>query len=161
LRTGLEKALPLLGLAILIGVIVVIGLILLIIPGLIFAYWLMFSPYVLINEDTGVFEAMKRSRQLVKGKLAEIGGLVGVAMIFSLPSAIPFIGSAYQIILTPTSQIAFGYRYISALNLKKSGKQKPKTDPANYWAMAAVLIVPLLFLLVIIIIALAQAGGKY
>ncbi len=56
----------------LLGLLFIIFLIplflLLIIPGIIFSIYWAFSPYVLIKENVGPWEAMKRSKAIVKGK---------------------------------------------------------------------------------------------
>src|SRR5687768_2976209 len=84
LRVGLEKALPLLGQSVVMSILIVVGLILLIVPGIILAYRFFFAPYVLVDQNVGIFEALKRSRQLVKGKAAELGGLIGANLLVVL-----------------------------------------------------------------------------
>lgn len=95
--TGLQCALPLVGLAILMAIAVGIGWILLIVPGVIlYIMWAVASP-ALVAERTGVFGAFGRSRELTKGARWKvfavelvivivwwlISGIVGV-MIFRL-----------------------------------------------------------------------------
>jgi hypothetical protein len=142
LSIGWQKAAGMIGLGVLSGLIIIVGLVLLVIPGLVAIYWLLFAPYVYVDQEVSITEAMKRSRQLVKGKLAEIGGLLGANLIFGLPGWIPFIGSLYQLIYSPVSQIAMAYRYNSARQLDESKQAKPPTDPANYWAIAIAILVP-------------------
>lgn len=57
-----------LGLSILVMLIVVVGYLLLIVPGVIFNIWFLLAAYVLVLENTGIVEAMRRSRNYVKGK---------------------------------------------------------------------------------------------
>lgn len=65
--TGLQCALPLVGLAILMAIAVGIGWILLIVPGvMLYIMWAVASP-ALVAERTGVFGAFGRSRELTKG----------------------------------------------------------------------------------------------
>ncbi len=56
-----------LGLAILVGLVCAAGLVLFFIPGIIWGIWFAFSLIVLIAEGKGGIEAMKRSKELVKG----------------------------------------------------------------------------------------------
>jgi hypothetical protein len=51
------------------GLAILGGLILLIIPGVIFAFWFMLSSHVVVIERQSGFEALKRSKQLMKGNV--------------------------------------------------------------------------------------------
>lgn len=72
------------------------GLILLIIPGIIFAVWFSLSSCVLVAEDLKGTEALKRSKQLVKGRFKSVLWrllIVGVftvviSLIFNLASEV-------------------------------------------------------------------------
>jgi hypothetical protein len=66
-KTGLKKFLPYLWIFILAGLTTFGGFLLLIIPGIIFAVWFLFAPYVLIIKDTRGISALAISRQLVRG----------------------------------------------------------------------------------------------
>ena len=157
LRVGERKALGLIGLQLVLMVIIMIGMLFFIIPGLVFLYWFLFAPYVYIDQQVGILQALKKSRQLVRGKLAEILGLIGANLVFALPAAIPFIGSVYQLIYTPVSQLAFAYRYVSAQALAATNKPKPATDPANYWAIVVLVLLPALFIVFMIVFGLSAA----
>lgn len=87
--TGLAKALPLLGLSVLMAIALVLGFALLIVPGVILlVMWAVASP-ALVAENIGVIEAFGRSRQLTKGARWRVFGL-GLLMlvIFWIISAI-------------------------------------------------------------------------
>jgi hypothetical protein len=87
--TGLAKALPLLGLSVLMAVALVLGFMLLVVPGVILlVMWAVASP-ALVAENIGVIEAFGRSRQLTKGARWRVFGL-GLLMlvIFWIISAI-------------------------------------------------------------------------
>ena len=49
------------------GLLIGLGYLLFIIPGVILTLMLMFAPYILLTEDVGVIEALKRSKELTKG----------------------------------------------------------------------------------------------
>jgi len=61
------------------------GLVLLIIPGLIFIVWFMFSQYALIFEEKKGFQALKRSKELVKGRFIDVIYRVVVFTVFMIP----------------------------------------------------------------------------
>ena len=87
--TGLAKALPLLGLSVLMAVALVLGFMLLVVPGVILlVMWAVASP-ALVAENIGVIEAFGRSRPLTKGARWRVFGL-GLLMlvIFWIISAI-------------------------------------------------------------------------
>lgn len=71
-------------LSIMVGVVVLLGLIALIIPGIIFAVWFAFSYYILVVENIGGVEAMKRSKQLVAGRWWMVFGHVAFVTLVSL-----------------------------------------------------------------------------
>lgn len=129
----------------------VIGLcLLLIIPGIIFSVFWLFSMYILVSEDTGIIEAMKRSKLFVKGRwwtvfgyLLLFGLLTGVAgTVLLVPGMIigfirqMFLGSlpitlvlstleiiirlVYMVLITPFGVVFFKNFYFE---LKKSRKK--------------------------------------
>jgi len=55
-----------------VGAIVVVGFILLIIPGIIFSAWFFAAIFILLEQNTDVFEAIKQSKNLVAGLTAEV-----------------------------------------------------------------------------------------
>jgi len=74
-----------------------VGLYLLfIIPGIIFTVYWVFAAYVLIGENAGVTESMKRSKAIVKGRWWRVFGyylllmlvFIGISLIFSIPGSI-------------------------------------------------------------------------
>lgn len=72
---GLAKALPLVGLTILMGIACGIGMMLLLVPGVIlYIMWAVASP-ALVAEDVGVFGAFGRSRELTKGARWKVFGV--------------------------------------------------------------------------------------
>jgi hypothetical protein len=83
-ETGLAKLLPYLWIAVLIGVITAVGFILFIIPGIIFMVWFSVAFFVFIKEGKGGMEALKGSREYVRGKWWRIFGRIAFIMLFSL-----------------------------------------------------------------------------
>lgn len=144
LRVGNNKWLGILVIELLRGLAILAGLLLFLIPGIIFSYWFSLAAFVYVDSELGPIEAMKRSRQLVKGKAAEIFGLVGVSVLINLPTAVPLLGTLYSFISSPVSKLALAYRYTSAQALEESAQPKPATSPANY---VAILMLPVLIIL--------------
>ena len=105
-----------LGLYIVIGLTVLGGLILLIIPGFIMIRRYFLAPYVMINEDLSITEAMRRSAALSKPYSGYVWGIIGVAILLSLPSGIPRVGPYIAFIFALFYSVAPALRY---LELKK------------------------------------------
>jgi hypothetical protein len=82
----------LLGLYIVQGFAIVFGFILLIIPGLILITRFYFAQYFLIEENLGVFDAMRRSNAITKGHAMAVWGVIGVQFLLGTGGWIPFIG---------------------------------------------------------------------
>ncbi len=101
INKALSKFLPLIGLGILMSLGIAAGLILLIVPGVILALMWMVSTPVLMTENKGVIDSMKRSAELTSGSklllfllmviyvvlAAIIGGIGGALSIFSASGA--------------------------------------------------------------------------
>lgn len=71
-------------LSILTALAIIGGFILLIVPGIIFMVWFTFSYYVLVDENIGTIDSMKRSKALVAGKWFVVFGRLVVLMIAGL-----------------------------------------------------------------------------
>ncbi len=90
---GLVKAIPLLGLSILMAIGLFFGLMFLVVPGVILmVLWSVASP-ALVAEDIGVIEAFGRSRHLTKGARWRVFGL-GVLMVVILWIVSALVGIA-------------------------------------------------------------------
>jgi hypothetical protein len=89
----LRAATPVLGQLILVGIVagigIVIGFVLIIIPGLILiTIWSVAAPVVVL-ENPGVFDALRRSRQLVRGNGWQVFGVIVV--LYILVGVVSFI----------------------------------------------------------------------
>ena len=109
------------------------GLILLIIPGIIVGTWFSLAPYVLVDEDVGAIEAMKRSKRLVQGHLIEMLGLYGMDNFLSL---FPLIGNIISLVLTLLTLASPAVRYLQLKELKSADEQP---TPPVHWANWVVL----------------------
>lgn len=87
------------GLIILTILSVIIGFVLLIIPGILAAFFLSMSTYIMIDKNTGIVEAMKKSYELVKHNWLAVLALFIVNMAVSISSHLPLIGWAAGLVL--------------------------------------------------------------
>lgn len=122
------------GLSLLMTLILTIAFILLIIPGVILSVWFVFATFVLILENGGVIESLKRSREYVRGKWWGVfGRLVAVTLLAFLAMAVLFgvaamlpggqivesvVGTVVGLILAP---IMIGYMYLLYQDAKGQG----------------------------------------
>ena len=91
-------ALPLIGLAIVAGIAIAIGFVLIIIPGLILlTIWAVAAP-VMVIEHPGVFTALGRSRELVRGYGWQVFGTIVLIALIEIAVYIVFglIGIAFS-----------------------------------------------------------------
>ncbi|MBB4663537.1 hypothetical protein [Conexibacter arvalis] len=91
-RSVAPVALPLFLLAIVVGISVAIGLVLLIIPGLfLLTIWAVSAPAVVL-EGKGVFAALGRSRELVRGNGWNVFGVI--VIVWALMIGVGIVGAA-------------------------------------------------------------------
>ncbi len=118
-KIGVNRFFPYLGVVIPTAIVTFAGLILLVIPGIIVGVYLMFVSYVFIAEDKRGLDALRRSRDLVRGHFWQVFGrtlLLGLlfAVIAISVSLIQVVGPVIvSLILPPISTIYFYYLYKS------------------------------------------------
>ena len=76
--------LPLIGLAIIAGIAIAIGFVLIIIPGLILLTWWAVAAPALVIERAGVFGALGRSRELVRGNGWNVFGTILLVLLINI-----------------------------------------------------------------------------
>jgi hypothetical protein len=113
------KWLRLLAVTILSGIMIILGFVLLIVPGILILPRLVLAPYLLVDQNTGVREAISRSWHLSKGKMDPIYMVLLFSLVLSIPSIVPIVG--------PIVGFALGLAYSAALpmryfEIKKAGK---------------------------------------
>lgn len=113
---GKKYFLPLLGQLILTLIIVTIGFILLIAPGIFAIMRLIMAPYVLVNENVGVIESLKRSNKLAKANANKVWAVLGVALVVGIGTAIlstiTFVGAIAALVLSIVWSVIFALRYV-------------------------------------------------
>lgn len=119
-----------LGASFLSGFLMLIGFILLIVPGIILSVWFAFVFFILVLENAGIVESLKRSREYVRGHWWEtFGRLVTmtvvtllVVFLISLPVAFLLgeVGSMiYEIVMNIlVVPVLFAYLYFMYLDIK-------------------------------------------
>lgn len=125
IKLGWPKVWQVFGAFILISLIVFVGLILFIIPGIIFGLWLSQTLFLIILEDLSIGQAMKKSKEMVKGYLGTIFlynfvVILIVEFVIIFINIIPFLGSLVAsllgIVVTPFILL---FQYQIFLQLKK------------------------------------------
>ena len=110
----------LIGLYLLTGLYTFVGFILLIIPGLIMIRRYFLAPYVLLDKDCSIREAMQHSAAISKPSpdssnwtLSSRGiwGIIGVMILIGLIGAIPLIGSLIAFVVGMLYAVAPALRY--------------------------------------------------
>jgi hypothetical protein len=122
---------PLLGTNFLALVIILVGFVLLIIPGLIFMTWYAFASVVVVDERLSGWAALKRSKELVKGRFWEVVALYVLPSCAFIVTIVPVLGDivylAITLILMP---IAF-IRYLTFREFQNTSFPVEKT-PGSY-----------------------------
>jgi len=124
-KSSLRLVFPYAWIGILIALAIGLGFILLIIPGLIFGIWFAFAPYIFFKEGIKGVDALKKSKELVKGNWWKVFGrgfvlslitmLVGI--VFGL---IPFVGRfVASLFTTPFGIIYFYLMYKDLKTIKQ------------------------------------------
>jgi uncharacterized membrane protein len=116
LKLGYYKIIKFWTISLVVGIIITFGAILLIIPAIIFGVWYGFSVFLVLDKNMGVFEALKASKQMVKGKSWKILGRSAVFVLFTiiisiLLSVIPYAGSLLLSFIAPLFLLPFYLLY--------------------------------------------------
>ncbi|MBW4061032.1 hypothetical protein HJC99_00445 [Candidatus Saccharibacteria bacterium] len=138
---GKPFALRLAGLSLLMGFIFFGGFLLFIIPGILFIYWFTMAPYVLVDQNCSITEALGRSKAMVKGHGWEVYGFLATYSLISALENIPVIGSLISLVL--------GYAYGSAnalryFQLRDHAEANKPTGPVSGWNYGVIIGVSVL-----------------
>ena len=144
LKAGPRYAWPIVLAGILAGLATLFGFLLLVVPGLIFLAWFSLATIAIIDENLRGVEALKRSKQLVQGRVVEMLALLSVASWAFIPSIDPILdvvialaGVVFSIIYAP----ALFLRYFQLKELKGKNQPQPETHWINYAIVAVSLLV--------------------
>jgi hypothetical protein len=109
--------LRILGVEILSGMLILASLIAFIVPFFFVFPRLIFAPYLLVDQNCGVADAIDRSWKLTKGHYGVIYSLLFLGLVLGLANIIPIIGPVLGFALTMLYSVAGPMRY---LELKKA-----------------------------------------
>ena len=134
------------------------GLLLLLIPGIIFAVWFLNAPLVTVDEGLWGPKALRRSRELARGRALEVWGAMMLLSAISIVMVVPVLGVfAYiivSVILSPIQTV----RYVQLVELKKSPDWQ---SLPVHWANYAVVVVGIIATLVVQVMSQpAKTGHK-
>lgn len=115
------------------------GLILLVIPGLIFAAWFSLAPWIIVNEDIGAVEALKKSKALVKGHVIEMWGMLGFGSAVGILNIVPIVGPIITIAAGFIYSAAPAIRYLQLEQLQGTD-ERTKIHWANYLVILLALV---------------------
>ena len=106
-----KYSLRLLGLGIVAGLFIALGLVLFIVPGLILIRRYFLAPYVLVDKDMGIMEAMRYSAELSKPYSGYIWGVIGVTILIAMTNVVPVFGALISLALGVLYSVAPALRY--------------------------------------------------
>ena len=109
-----------LGLYIVTALIVAVGFVLLIIPGVILLRRYFLAPYILLEKNVGVFEAMRQSAALSQTNPSSIYRVIGVMFLIGLLNIVPIIGGLAAFAVGSLYSIAPALRYQQLKQIKNS-----------------------------------------
>ncbi len=147
------------GIYLLTGLATIGGYLLFIIPGFIFQAWFLLAPYVAIEENLGVVASMKRSKQLMQGRLLEMWGFEVFPQLSSFLQIIPFLGFILAILFQVAWMPAAAIRYEQLKQLAQTGA-KPPIHWLNYVMVALAIVALPLFVLFSVMGSLQKAKDK-
>ncbi len=65
--SSLRRTLPFAGLSLIVTLIVSLGTLLFIVPGIIFGMMFLFAPFIMFEQDVGIIEALRKSKEMTSG----------------------------------------------------------------------------------------------
>lgn len=128
-KTGLKFFWRYVGVAICTGFLVGIGLILLIVPGIFMLRRYYLAPYFLIDQNLGVFEALRTSAEESKRFSGPVFRTLGVQVLFAFMFIIPILGWIAGFILSIMYYNAPAIRYLEITKAGGKTSSKPATAP--------------------------------
>ena len=114
------------------GIIVFAGLLFFIIPGIFFALWFSQVQFVAVDEDIYGFEALTRSKQLVKNRLMDMTGIYGLGQVIQAMADIKFFGPLLSIVYTVITLPMNAIRFVQLTQLSETDRKDLPTNAWNY-----------------------------
>ena len=126
-REAIDLSLPFfwrfIGLGIVSAVLIIAGLFALILPGVIVAFLLILSTFVLIDQNTGIIQAIKNSARLVIANWKLVIGLLCIQILIGMFGTIPVFGAIISMVITITYLCLPAIIYKRALSATPAAKE--------------------------------------
>lgn len=106
------KGLRLLGLMIVLVVLLILGFIALVIPGLIFLWRFFLAPYILLDKDTSISEAVVQSWEQTKGYAGPVYAVIGVFILIGIAGLLPLFGPLVSFLMAVAFAVVPPLRYL-------------------------------------------------
>lgn len=120
-RRGLKYLWRLVGLGICMALILGVSLLLLIVPFFIMLPKVFMAPYLLVDKNLGIGDALRQSFALSKGNSGAIYGVIGVFILINLAGIVPILGGIAAAVGSFLYANAATFRYFHLL-AQKDGK---------------------------------------
>jgi hypothetical protein len=114
------------------------GLILLIIPGIIFVTWFSAATYITVDEGVWGVAALKRSRELTRGRVWDTLGAITLVPCFGVLTIVPVLGDIAYMVAAIVLIPLFAVRYTQLIKLKKRADWQ--TVPTSGWNYAIAIV---------------------
>ncbi len=119
-----SKWLGIIGVEILTGFIIVVGLIAFIIPGIYLLGRVILAPYILIDQNTKIFEAVEKSWHLTNNRMGQVYGVFLFGIVLAIPNIVPIIGPILGFVLALSYSVAMPLRYFELKHHRRSPAHK-------------------------------------
>ena len=119
-----DKWLRLIGVELLTAFILFCGFVALVIPGIYLIGRVILAPYILIDQNTKIFEAIEKSWHLTRDRMWQVYSVLVFSLILSLPSIIPVIGPIIAFVLVLSFSVAMPLRYLDLKHNRRSPAPK-------------------------------------
>lgn len=116
--------LRIIGVELLVVFILLLGFIALIIPGIYLLGRVTLAPYILVDQNTKVFEAVEKSWHLTRDRMWQVYSVLLFSIVLSLPNIIPIIGPVIAFVLVLSYSVAMPLRYLDLKHHRRSPAAK-------------------------------------
>lgn len=106
-----KKGWRLIGLEIMMGVGIFVGFLLLVVPGVILLWRWFLAPYILLDRNVPISEALVQSWEMTKGYAWPIYAVILVSILWALTGAVPVVGGIISFLLAVAYSVAPALRY--------------------------------------------------
>jgi hypothetical protein len=119
----------------------VLGLVALVVPGLLCLAWFFSAPYVVMEEGVWGMAALRRSRQLAAGRVADVLGTVSLGWTLGILALVPVLGPLVDMVASFVLVPVTAIRYYQLKALKpQDSRPAIRTSAWNYLAIVLALV---------------------